>query len=249
MSPEPISAWPTFSPNERRVLGVLVEKQKTTDTYPLTVNSIVTGANQKSNREPLLNLADHHVEDALEDLKKKGLVMQVISGRVDKWKHLLYEAWKVSSVELAVLAELLLRGPQTEGELRGRASRMDEIADVDALRAVLRPLVERKLVVYLTPEGRRGTVVTHGFHDSHELDRLKSHHANAALDAEPSPAPILAAAPDFGAVESRLAAAESRIAELRSEVAGLRAEIGRVAALTAQLQKELGISAPAEPRP
>ncbi|MFL5340054.1 MAG: YceH family protein [Gemmataceae bacterium] len=247
MSPEPVSAWPTFSLNERRVLGVLVEKQKTTDTYPLTVNSVVTGANQKSNREPLMNLADHQVEDALEDLKKKGLVMQVVSGRVDKWRHLLYEAWKVSSVELAALAELLLRGPQTEGELRGRASRMDEIADVDALRAVLKPLVERKLVVYLTPEGRRGTVVTHGFHDPRELERLKSHHANAALDVEPLPASVPAAAPDYGPVESRLAAAESRIAELQSAVARLRAEFGRLAALTGQLQNELGNSAPAEP--
>ena len=77
--------------------------------------------------------------------------MRVISGRVDKWKHLLYEVWGVNSVEIAVLAELLLRGPQTEGELRGRASRMEEIADLDALRKVLAGLRDRGLVVYLTP--------------------------------------------------------------------------------------------------
>ena len=112
MSPDVPATWPAFSTNERRVLGVLVEKQKTTDTYPLTVNSIVTGANQKSNRDPLLNLPDYAVEETLDDLKKKGLVMQVVSGRVDKWRHLLYETWKVTSVELAILAELLLRGPQ-----------------------------------------------------------------------------------------------------------------------------------------
>ena len=75
-------------------------------------------------------------------------------------------------VELAVLGELLLRGPQTEGELRARTSRMEPIDDLDALRGVLRPLVERNLVVYLTPEDRRGAVLTHGFHDPEELKRL-----------------------------------------------------------------------------
>src|SRR5262249_51787323 len=155
------------------VLGVLVEKAKTTpDAYPLSINALVTGCNQKSNRDPILNLSDAEVEDALAEVQKKGLVVRVTgSGRVERWRHILYEAWRVEKAELAVMGELPLRGPQTEGELRGRASRMEEIAALDALRAVLRPLVERKLVVYLTPEGRRGTVLTHGFHAAQEFDR------------------------------------------------------------------------------
>ena len=139
------------------MLGVLVEKAKTTpDTYPLSVNALVTGCNQKSNRDPLLNLTDLEVEDTLARCQKKGLAIKITGGRVIRWKHNLYDAWHVDKVDLAVLGELLLRGPQTEGELRGRASRMEPIDDLDALRNVLRPLVERKLVVYLTAEDRRG---------------------------------------------------------------------------------------------
>jgi uncharacterized protein YceH (UPF0502 family) len=166
---------------ERRTLGVLVEKAKTTpEAYPLSLNALVTGSNQKSNRDPILDLTDADIEDALAECQKTGLVTQIIGGRVERWRHNLYDVWRVNKVELAVLTELLLRGPQTEGELRGRASRMEPIADLDALRAVLKPLAERKLVVYLTEEGKRGTTVTHGFHDAAELERLRKHHAGGA---------------------------------------------------------------------
>src|SRR5205823_6816965 len=95
------------------------------------------------------------------------------SSRVDKWKHLLYDAWHLDRVDLAILAELLLRGPQTEGELRTRASRMEPFADLDALRKALDPLSKRGLVVYLTPLGKRGTTLTHGFHAADELESLR----------------------------------------------------------------------------
>src|SRR5207302_2206278 len=167
------------------LLGVMVEKAKTTpDAYPMSVNALVTGANQKSNRDPILNLSEPDVEDALVRCQKKNLAIKITGGRVIRWRHSLYEAWHADKVELAVLAELLLRGPQTEGELRTRASRMEPIDDLDALRAVLKPLVERNLVLYLTPEDRRGAVVSHGFHDPRELERLKGHHA-----AQPVAAP------------------------------------------------------------
>src|SRR5437868_898428 len=163
--------WPVLDVQERRVLGVLVEKAKTTpDIYPLSVNALVTGCNQKSNRDPVLDLADLEVEDVLASLQKKGLAIKITGGRVIRWRHALYEAWRVDKVELAVLAELLLRGPQTEGELRSRASRMEPLDDLDALRQALKPLVERKLVLYLTAEDRRGAALTHGFHDPVELD-------------------------------------------------------------------------------
>src|SRR4051812_49838599 len=152
-----------LTPEERRVLGVLVEKQKTSktaDSYPLTLNALTTGCNQKSNRDPVMDLTDDDVEEVLTGLQKKGLVMRMTGSRVDRFRHLLYEAWAVQKVELAVLAELLLRGPQTKGELRGRASRMDPVDTLDDLENVLRPLVERKLVVYLTHPDRRGAVLS-----------------------------------------------------------------------------------------
>ena len=226
MSPEAAPSWPVLSVNERRVLGVLVEKQKTTDSYPLTPNALLNGCNQKNNRDPLLNLADHAVEDALSELKTKGLVMQVVSGRVDKWRHLLYEVWQVNSVELAVLAELLLRGPQTEGELRGRASRMDQIADLDTLRGILKTLAERKLVVYLTPEGRRGTALTHGFHDPQELERIRTHVPSPIQHEERAPAATSAPATEL--IHARLTAIESQISNLQSAIDELRAQIARL---------------------
>src|SRR3954468_17065401 len=112
----------SLSVTERRILGVMVEKAKTTpDVYPLSINSIVTGSNQKSNRDPLLNVTDLDVEEALVPLQQKGLVTRITGGRVERWRHNLYDVWKVNKVELAILTELLLRGAQTEGELRGRA--------------------------------------------------------------------------------------------------------------------------------
>src|SRR5271165_4972801 len=108
------TSWPGLSIIERRILGVLVEKAKTTpDVYPLSINSIVTGSDQKSNRDPLLNLSDVEVEDALPQLQQKGLLSRITGGRVERWRHNLYEVWKVNKVELAILAELLLRGAQT----------------------------------------------------------------------------------------------------------------------------------------
>src|SRR5215472_8415643 len=188
--------WPVLDMRERRVLGVLVEKGKTTpDTYPLSINALVIGSNQKSNRDPILNLTDLEVEEALARCQKNGLAIKITGGRVVRWKHNLYDAWHVDKVDLAVLGELLLRGPQTEGELRGRASRMESIDDLDALRNVLRPLVERKLVVYLTPEERRGATLTHGFHDSHELERLRARIAAEPIAPSAIESPPSAASP------------------------------------------------------
>src|SRR5881227_4205166 len=116
MSSEPqggAGPWPVLDLLERRVLGVLVEKQKTSktaDTYPMSLNALTTGCNQKSNRDPVLDLTDDEVEETLSSLQKKGLVMRMTGSRVDRYRHLLYEAWKVTKLELAVLAELLLRG-------------------------------------------------------------------------------------------------------------------------------------------
>ena len=113
-------SWVPLGPRERRVVGVMVEKAKTTpEYYPMTVAAIVSACNQKSNRDPVTNYDQDDIEETLQSLRKKGAAILIEgSGRVVRWKHTLYDWLKVSKVELAVLGELLLRGPQTEGELR-----------------------------------------------------------------------------------------------------------------------------------
>jgi uncharacterized protein len=203
-------SWPVLSILDRRVLGVLIEKQKTSkspDAYPMSVNAITTGCNQKSNRDPVLDLDEDEVEETLVRLQGGGWVSKITGGRVERWRHLLYENWKVGRVELAILAELLLRGPQSEGDLRTRVCRMDDVPDLDQLRSLLRPLAERKLVVYLTPPERRGTTLTHGFHAQAELQAAAA--AIGRVVAEPV------------AVEGRSSLAEE-VARLREEVRELR---------------------------
>jgi uncharacterized protein YceH (UPF0502 family) len=224
-------------------LGVLVEKAKTTpDTYPLSVNALTTGCNQKSNRDPILNLSDLEVEDTLARCQKKGLTVKITGGRVVRWKHNLYDAWQVDKVDLAVLGELLLRGPQTEGELRSRASRMEPIDDLDILRNVLRPLVQRKLVVYLTPEERRGAVLTHGFHDPRELERLLSGIASEPLvDATPEPPRPTAPTPMPSRGDERLSELEAGLAAARGEIATLKQTIAGLQEELRQLKQSLGV--------
>src|SRR6476659_6652589 len=124
--PGPNGPWPVLDAKARRVLGVLIEKAKTTpDAYPLTLNALVTGCNQKSNRDPIMELDEADVEETLRGLKAHAIVVKVFGGRSERWRHLLYETWNVDKLELAILGELLLRGPQSEGDLRGRASRME----------------------------------------------------------------------------------------------------------------------------
>lgn len=239
--------WPPLDPYERRVLGVLVEKAKTTpDAYPLSLNALVTGCNQKSNRDPIMNISDLDAETTLEDVQKKGFTIRISgSGRVERWRHNLYDAWSVGKVELAILAELLLRGPQTEGELRQRASRMEEIPDLDTLRDYLRKLAERNLVVYLTPEGRRGTTVTHGFHAPHELMVLKkSAQGNLEQSEAPSP-PRSPSRPPLedktGEILSALAEARTEITELKSQIQDLRQDMKNLEEEITKLKEALGI--------
>lgn len=116
-----------LEPTECRVLGTLIEKAQTTpNQYPLTLNSLTLGCNQKNNREPVTELSEDRVLSAIDGLKLKGLAREaIISGsRVNKFKHALRDVLQVGVAEMAVLAELMLRGPQSAGELRARAERM-----------------------------------------------------------------------------------------------------------------------------
>jgi uncharacterized protein YceH (UPF0502 family) len=166
--------WQPLEAIERRILGVLVEKAKTTpENYPLSLNALKSGCNQKNNRSPLTQLEEPAIEEALEKLRKIGAVVQVQgTSRVDRFRHLAYDWLGVEKVELAVMAELLLRGAQTIGELRGRAARMEPIKDLAELRPTLDSLEKKGLIQYLTPPGR-GCVVTHTLYLDREMDKVR----------------------------------------------------------------------------
>jgi hypothetical protein len=242
---------------------VLVEKAKTTpNAYPITLNAAVTGCNQKSNRWPVMNLEPADVEESLDRLREIGAVGLIQGqGRVSKYRHYLYDWLGVDKVELAIMAELLLRGPQTEGELRGRVSRMEPIPDLPALRLLLASLKAKQLVIPLTPEGR-GHVVAHALYPQRELERIQADYASGrGLPAggdegdEPSPAqraPLAASQPV--AEEARAgrppagptsAAGEAterlrrEIDELRGQVAQLRSEMEDLATACRQTAQEL----------
>lgn len=213
-----------LSPIQRRVLGVLVEKAFTTpDSYPLTANSVVTACNQKSNREPVSNYEPHEVDDALLTVKDMGLVTQVFpaTGRTERWKQQLRDAWNLERPFLSILAELFLRGPQSEGDLRARASRMAPIASLDELRDFLATLADRGLVRRLSPEGRkRGVMWGHLFLSERELahlDQLAEREASAGDDEE-APSSPGSPGPSLRDVVEQLSA---RVEELERKVAAL----------------------------
>ena len=156
--------WQPLERVERRVVGVLVEKAKTTpDNYPLSLNSLVNGANQKSNRSPQMQLDEEQVarsdRSAADGLEPVSIIQG--DGRVEKYRHLMYEWLGVDKVELAVMAELLLRGEQTLGDLRGRAARMEPIKGVAELQPIVDSLRQKELIQLLTPPGRGVRRYTH----------------------------------------------------------------------------------------
>src|SRR5439155_20205248 len=157
--------WTALDARQRRVLGVLIEKAKTTPAgYPMSVNAIVAGCNQKNNRDPATSYDDIDVEKALDQLRTLGAVSEPDwVGRVSKYKHHAYEWLGVSKPEIAVMTELLLRGAQALGELRGRAARMEPIADLAALKPIVDALVARGLMLELSPPGR-GQIVSHNLY-------------------------------------------------------------------------------------
>lgn len=221
--------WRPLNMRQRRVAGVLVEKAKTTpDAYPMTLNGITTASNQKSNRSPQMNLDSDDVMLVLDELRDLGAVVEVQGGgRVAKYKHLFYEWLDVDKVELAVMAELLLRGEQTLGELRSRAARMEPIADMGALRPVVDSLLSKGLMVELTPAGR-GQMVSHNLYEEPELKRLRDTYAGG--QAPPRASRSSTADSDAGAAVAGSVEQELRglIQELQTEVGQLRERLERL---------------------
>jgi uncharacterized protein YceH (UPF0502 family) len=212
---------------ERRVLGVLVEKALTAASpEPLSLNAIVTGSNQKSNRDPVMSLEEPEVDSTLTGLQRKGLVIKVTGGRVERWRHNLYDAWQVGKPELAFLAELLLRGAQTLSEARARASRMEPL-DQETVSTLSKDLGERGFVVWLSPEGKRGAKLTHGFHPREELDRLR---AGQSVSSPAAESPSTGEAERMSDLQGRLDLALAEITKLQSEVEQLRSEIANLKA-------------------
>lgn len=201
-----------LTPVEARILGVLIEKSKTTpDAYPLTVNSLTLGCNQKTSREPVMNLAESEVQSALEELRHRALVMENYgaSGRVLRYAHNFTKVYELPSASVALLAVLMLRGPQTVSELRANCERLHHFADASAVEAYLDELASREpgaLVVRLPKQpGSR--------------EHRWSHLACGELPPE---AMLVHAVAEREGGRSGL---EARVAGLEAEVAELRAAL------------------------
>ena len=207
---------------ECRVLGVLVEKERTVpDSYPLSLNALVLGCNQRTARDPVIGATDAEVLAALDDLKALALVVEVSGSRVARYEHNLGRALRLPSQALAILALLMLRGPQTSAELRANTERLHRFADISAVEGFLDELAAREgepLVVRL-PRAPG------------EREARWAHLLGGPVEA----APRASIAPADAAIDAgELAALKANPARLRSEVDALRAQLQRLA-------RELGL--------
>jgi uncharacterized protein YceH (UPF0502 family) len=243
----PVGTVRPLDANERRVLGVLIEKGKTTpEQYPLSLNAVVTGCNQKSNRDPVMHLDEESASRALTSLRHSGAVAEVFgSGKIPRYRHLAYEWLGVGKEELAIMGELLLRGEQSEGDLRGRASRMDPIPDLDALRTHLDALAARGLIVWLSPPGR-GRMLTHGLLPEEKLEKVRSQVGLSAATASQAPAGGDSGASEPETVGGNASGGHSRDGtgpapeSLGARVARLESELAEVRERLAELERALG---------
>ena len=220
-----------LQPDECRVLGVLIEKAQTTPAqYPLSINAIVTGANQKNNRDPVANFDEERALRAVDRLRRNKLVVEVdMSGsRVLKYRHEARETLNLRTPALVVLAELLLRGPQTIGELRSRASRMHPFESMEAVKATLASMMEgdEPLVHQVAPlPGSRAERYAQLLcPDLHPIRVMAAgEYAEAAGDGdEETPLRVTR-------LESRVEQLENQVAEQAGEISSLRAYLTRLA--------------------
>jgi uncharacterized protein YceH (UPF0502 family) len=208
---------------ELRVLGCLIEKQRTTpDVYPLSLNALRLATNQSTGRDPVVDYGDEEIRDAIARLVRRGWA-RLASGpgsRTTKYRHLLDDALSLDGAELSLLAVLMLRGAQTPGELRQRSERLYAFATAAELEALLERLAGRRLIVRY--ERRPGQKEARwGLGDAFGGDAAPAPAEPAAYVASASPVPA-AAAPDGDGLASRVEVLEAELAELRGVVAQLR---------------------------
>ncbi len=217
-----MAAGISLNAHETRVLGVLIEKELTTpEGYPLSINAATNGANQKSNRDPVVDFMEAEVQVALTGLLMKGLAGKVVTAgsRVEKYRHNARETLGATSEELAVLAELMMRGSQQAGELRARAARMAPIATQDALMGLLARLIDKGFVRRLaTRPGERAERYT-------QLLGPSASGLEAPGAAEPSSAAKVSSSLESAparalSLEARVAALETRLADLEARLGG-----------------------------
>ncbi len=205
-----------LSPVEARVLGALIEKEATTpEYYPLSLNALVNACNQKNNREPVMQLDENEVRQALNQLRDQNLAAAVHDSRVAKYEHRVQEVFNFTRGETAVLCVLLLRGAQTPGELRGRTERMHRFEELDDVLSVLQRLAQRDpaLVAALPRQpGSREIRYTHLLSGEPDLTELAAGHETSASTLRPSD-------------RERLDQLEAEVIALREQVAELKAKI------------------------
>jgi uncharacterized protein YceH (UPF0502 family) len=213
---------PALSLLETRVLGTLAEKQRTVpDSYPLTLNTLVLGCNQKTSRDPVMDATEAEVQAAIDSLKRYSLIVESSGGRVARYAHNLERALQLSSESCALVTALFLRGPQTAGELRIGCERLYPFADISAVQDVLNELAARPAGAFVV-----------------ELPRLPGARENRwahLLSGQPKP--------EAPAAETKAGgdASLGEVAALKANVARLEAEVGALKALVARICSELGI--------
>ena len=217
---------PALSLLETRVLGTLVEKQHTVpDSYPLTLNALVSGCNQKTSRSPVVEATEAEVQASIDSLKSRNLVMETSGGRVARYAHNLERVLQVPSQAAALLTSLMLRGPQTAGELRISCERLHSFSDISAVQGFLEELAAR-------PAGPLAV----------ELPRLPGARENRwahLLSGTPKQDAPTADRRADGGSGGDLSLGE--VAALKANVARLEAEVVALKALVARICAELGI--------
>ncbi|KRG63231.1 hypothetical protein ABB26_13240 [Stenotrophomonas humi] len=211
--------FPILDAAQARALGCLIEKEATTpDAYPLTVNATQVAANQKTAREPMMNLDTGKVQHALRQLENLGLARQHFSSRAERYEHLAGIKLDLSRQRVALLGLLLLRGPQTIGELSTRSERMAKFADAADLRHQLERLQQRGLVVQLPrASGQREDRYMHLMCGPLDMEALAETYKSA---------PSVASSADTSALEARVLQLEATVAELQEQLAEFKAAVG-----------------------
>jgi uncharacterized protein len=205
-----------LDPVELRVLGSLMEKQLSTpEYYPLTLNALVAAANQKSNREPVMELSEGELERALDRLQDEKLVWRVMGGRAVRFDHNLDTVWHLKRGEKAILTLLFLRGPQTAGELRGRSDRLQPFDTVPQVEELLRDMAAHSEPLVRQLPRRPG-----------QKEERWAHTVGGAVVEEETPAAASAPAPSAEPLSARVTRLEDAVAALTADLRALKEKLG-----------------------